>query len=40
MLPFGLGGIHNELQARAPIMSLTINLTFGTFICDNGEASC
>jgi hypothetical protein len=40
MLPFSLGGIRNELQARPLIMSLIINSTFGTFVCDNGEASC
>ncbi len=40
MLPFGLGGICFELQARATITSLTINLAFGTFVCDNGEDSC
>jgi len=40
MLPFGLGGTRSELQARAPITSSTIKSAFGTFVCDNGEASC
>jgi len=40
MLPFGLGGTHLELQAKAPFMSSIIGSTYGTFMCDNGEASC
>ncbi len=40
MLPFGCGSIHLELQARVPFMSSIIGLTSGTFVCDNGEASC
>jgi hypothetical protein len=40
MLPFGCGGIHMELQARAPSTSLIIGSAFGTFVCDNGEVSC
>jgi hypothetical protein len=40
MLPFDLGGIGLELQVRVPFMSLTIGSTFGTFVCNNGEAAC
>jgi len=40
MLPFGLGGICLKLQVRAPFMSSTIGVAFGTFMCNNGEASC
>jgi len=39
MLPFNHGGIHLELQARVPFTSSIIGLAFGTFMCDNGEAS-
>jgi len=40
MLPFGLGGTHLELQARAPFMSSIIGSTFNIFVCDKGKASC
>jgi hypothetical protein len=40
MLPFDLGGTHLELQIRATFMNSTIGVAFGTFVCDNGEASC
>jgi len=40
MLPFGLGGIHLELLVRASFTSSTIRLAFGTFMYNNGEASC
>ncbi len=40
MLPFGLGGTHLELQAKAPFISSIIGFDSGTFMCNNGEASC
>jgi hypothetical protein len=40
MLPFNLGGIHLELPTKAPFMSSTIGSASGTFMCNNGEASC
>ncbi len=40
MLPIGLNGTRLELQVKAPFTSSTIGFTFGTFMCDNGEASC
>jgi hypothetical protein len=40
MLPFGLGGTRLELQAKAPFISSIIGFVFGTFMCNNEEASC
>jgi hypothetical protein len=40
MLPFGLGGIRLELPMGVPLKSSTIGQAFGTFMCDDGEASC
>ncbi len=39
MLPFGLGGTRLELLMRVPIKNSTTGEGFGTFMCDNGEAS-
>ncbi len=40
MLPSDLGGIHLEQQVRVPFTSSQLIQLFGTFMCNNGEASC
>jgi hypothetical protein len=40
MLTFDYGGTCLEMLAWVLFKSSTIGSTFGTFVCDNGEASC